>query len=112
MSALAKTIITPLGFEVFLNAIAKEITGSRVLVNGVATEFELYKKTVEGNRLRVFLLLNKITEGEIKDFRLIDRHGRELAENIEVLQKTSLRGLLVRFEMAFVETPMKECVKN
>lgn len=110
MSTLAKTIITPLGFEVFLNAIAKEISAAKVMVNGVATEFDLYKKTVEGNRLRVFLLLNKITEGEVKDFRLIDRHGREIAENIEVVQKTNLRGLLVRFEMAFVETPMKESV--
>lgn len=95
-------MITPIGFDVFGNAILNTINKAQINVDGTDQDFKIYRKWMEGKRIKVYLLLSN-TKGILQNFRLLDSVGRVLIANADEVEKTDTNGYLISFQMDMKE---------
>jgi hypothetical protein len=69
----------------------------------VTIESPIYKKSIEGNKVLIYLAFEDGLSGRLSNFKLISVSGNELAVKPELIDKPDTKGLLVRFKFEFRE---------
>jgi hypothetical protein len=97
-------VITNDGLNKLANEIENCIDHGTYTVDGQKKDTPIYKVSVDGNKIRIFLYLDE-TEGigTLSEFELIDEDGDVFAEKADSIEKGDLKGLLVAFDFNIQE---------
>lgn len=96
-------MITNIGIQKIAEAIGNIPVKGKIVINGTATELDIYKKSIKGNKLTIFLLIDDTITGTIEKKELIDSDGNTIFENAMSIDKTIDEGLLISFEINIKE---------
>jgi len=96
-------MITPEGIQEVAQAILERISHGVYDLDGVTNESEIYKTSIEGNLLMVYLYFVDDLSGSLSNFKLISNIGNEFAIKSEIIDKPETKGLLVRFKFEVKE---------
>ena len=97
-------MITSSGLNKLATEIDNFIDHGTYTVDGQKKDTPIYKVTVDGSKLRIFLYLDE-TEGvgDLSEFELIDEDGAVFAEKADSIEKGDLKGLLLAFDFDIQE---------
>lgn len=96
-------IITDNGILEIGQLILNYIHNCKITVNGVDKEKEIYKKTIDGNKINVYLMLDDTVIGNIERVSVISVKGTEIIRKTENIQKNTDKGLLISIPIKIVE---------
>mgnify|MGYP006286336911 FL=1 len=98
------SVITNAGLNKLAEEIDNFIDHGTYTVDGNKKDTPIYKVTIDGNKLRIFLYLDE-TEGvgDLSEFELIDADGNVFAEKADSIEKGNLKGLLIAFDFDIQE---------
>lgn len=65
--------------------------------DGVAQSADIYKSTVEGEKIALYLYIQGENTGQFTNFKLISKKGNPLALKVDTIEKHSTKGFLVKF---------------
>jgi hypothetical protein len=96
-------LITETGINKIATLIVNLIKNGQVTVDGIKKDVDLYKKSVEKDTLKIFLLLDDTFAGKIENKCLIDQDGEVIFLNSNVVEKDTTKGLLIVFSVKISE---------
>lgn len=91
-------MITPQGIGEIAECILGLISHGTYDLDGVTNETVIYKTSIKGNQVMIYLYFEDGLSGNLSNFKLISVNGNEFAIKPEVIEKPNTKGLLVRFK--------------
>ena len=74
-----------------------------VTVDGKVQEKEIYRKTIDGNEIKVYLMLDSTVVGNIQNVSLVSNKGIEVLHEKVEINKGTQKGLLKSFPIKIIE---------
>lgn len=96
-------MITDIGIKKIAEAIGDIPVKGKIIVDGSAKDIEIYKRTIEGNKLTIHLLIDDTINGNITKKELVDLDDNTIFENAMAIEKSVSDGLLISFEINIKE---------
>lgn len=96
-------MITDKGINIIANSILTAIDHGEITIDGVVQQLKLYRTTTEKNEIKVFLMLDDSIRGKITETKLISKSNEVLINKSEIIEKDTLRGLLIIFRLKISE---------
>lgn len=75
----------------------------KITIDGTEYEKEIYKKTVQGNKLNIYIKLDDTVIGNIEKVSIISIKGTEVLRKIENINKNTDKGLLISIPIMITE---------
>lgn len=100
-------MITDKGINIIANSILTAIDHGEITIDGVVQQLKLYRTTTEKNEIKVFLMLDDSIRGKITETKLISKSNEVLINKSEIIEKDTLRGLLIIFRLKISEVEGK-----
>lgn len=72
-------------------------------LDGVTKTVNLFKTSVEGSTVKVYVYFDDSIAGEVKNVKLVDKDGDIVAHADRAFSKPLIKGLYVAFKYKFVE---------
>ena len=104
-------MITDIGIKKIAESIGNIPVKGRITVDGNVNEIDIYKKTIEGTRLTIHLLIDDTINGKITKKELIDADSNVIFENAMEIEKSVDEGLLISFEINIKEVISDDATK-
>ena len=96
-------MITNIGIQKIAEAIGDIPVKGRIIVDSSAKDIEIYKRTIEGSKLTIHLLIDDTISGNITKKELVDLDDNTIFENAMAIEKSVSDGLLISFEINIKE---------
>ena len=96
-------MITDIGIKKIAETIGNIPVKGRIIVDGSAKDIEIYKRTIEGSKLTIHLLIDDTISGNITKKELVDVDNNTIFENAMAIEKSVSDGLLISFEINIKE---------
>lgn len=77
-------------------------------IGGTQTNIDIFKTSIVGDTVKVFIYFDDTVDGEIGNIKLIDKDGDVVAIAERVFNKPRTKGLYVAFKYKFVEMEVEE----
>ena len=91
-------MITPQGIEEISQSILDLVSHGTYDLEGVTDTTTIYKTSIEGNTVMIYLYFEDGLSGNLSNFKLVSNSGNDFAVKPEVIEKPDTKGLLVRFK--------------
>ncbi|UZH06413.1 hypothetical protein [Heyndrickxia coagulans] len=89
--------ITSGGLQKFKQALINLLLEGRYTMNGKTYSTPIFKTSIDGDNVNVYLYLDDSVSGNITQVQLIDRDGAVFDTQTENINKPSINGLLITF---------------
>jgi succinylglutamate desuccinylase len=96
-------MITQEGIQEIAQSILDLVDYAEVQMKDETKQLQLYKTSIDGDTLKIFIMLDDTVVGDIKNIKLIGKSGNVLLENPQEIIKNATKGLLVVFSIRVVE---------
>ncbi len=96
-------MITTQGIEEIAQSIIDTVDHGSYDLDGVTNTTTIYKTSIEGDTVMIYLYLEDGVSGDLSNFKLISTTGNDFAIKPEIINKPDTKGLLVRFKFQVKE---------
>ncbi len=96
-------MITTQGIEEIAQSIIDRVDHGSYDLEGVTNTTTIYKTSIEGDTVMIYLYLEDGVSGDLSNFKLISVTGNDFAIKPEIINKPDTKGLLVRFKFQVKE---------
>jgi hypothetical protein len=77
-------------------------------LNGEEKQIDLFKTSVIGDEVKVYVYFDDSVAGEVGEVKLVDKDGDVIAHAVKSFSKPQIKGLYVVFKYRFVEVEVEE----
>ncbi|NMH83258.1 hypothetical protein [Heyndrickxia coagulans] len=89
--------VTGSGLIKFKNSLINLLREGRYTLDGKVYSIPIYKTSIDGDNINIYLYLDDTVSGHISQSQLIDRDGEVFDTQAENIDKPSINGLLISF---------------
>lgn len=94
-------MITAAGRQKDLQRILDNLDHATYTVNGETNSIAFYNTKIENNILHIYLYLNESIEGNVTNFKIIDKDGEVYIDRADSINKSDLKGVYVAFSYKY-----------
>lgn len=77
-------------------------------IGGVERTIDIFKTSIVGDTVKVFVYFDDSVDGEIGNVKLVDKDGDVVAKAESIFNKPRTKGLYIAFKYKFVEMEVEE----